>query len=637
MSVGGYNRTKFIASNGELIWQANPGMQEMIFYWSNPEGVVFIDPATHAPLPPNKGFICDEILAGGPRGGGKTAAGIAWAAGYVNNPKYVGTLLRLSNEAMKETIEKAWAIYRMMGAVKKGNPVSFLFPTGAMIYTGYLKDDASFEQYRGHEYHRIVIEEAEQIKSEALYAAILSSNRTTVPGLRPQILLTANPDGPGAQWLKARFVKVRQHANGELFPYGTPMYDPHSRRVKIYLHGPLKDNPQLLQQDPHYADRLADPAHPESRRKAWIDGDWDISAGMFYPNFRPRGISSELKEFPEAFHVIPAYNLPPWCHRWMSCDWGHQHHTAVYWYALGPDKRIHVEDELVVAGMGADELGAEIARRSLAKLETMPEPRLRCYLSPDAFQVRDKDHMISDQIAYGVQRILGPGSSVLMEFTPVELAMSQMDLQGALRLREERLAASELDGSSIWFTRANNDRKAGWEFIRGLLRFTPLRKKAEPDHAYGDQILATRGIVAYQKYMAMFAEEKNEVLPRIRIHDKCPILIETFPKLISDYPNNPEDVKKFDSTETTIGDDPADSLRYGCMGFKDHESKVPRDVYIGEEIDRIAAANPQDQDFNMKILIAQQAQRRYDKQNNENAECVLLRDAMLARKGQMKQ
>lgn len=634
LQIGSYNRTKFIY-NDQLVWEANPGMQELIFYWSNPEGVSFYDPVTKAPQPPDKRWICDEILAGGPRGGGKTSAGIAWAALYVHNPKYVGTLLRLSNEAMKETIEKAWAIYRMMGAVKKGNPTSFLFPTGAMIYTGYLKDENSFEQYRGHEYHRIVIEEAEQIPSESLYAAILSSNRTTVPGLRPQILLTANPDGPGAHWLKSRFVKVRRNSNGELFPYGTPMYDPHSRRCKVYLHGPLKDNPQLLEQDPHYADRLNDPAHPESRRRAWIDGDWDISAGMFYPNFRPRLLAAEMKEFPEAYHVIPSFHIPPWCHRWLSCDWGHKHHTAVYWYAMGLDKRIHVEDELVVAGMGADELGAEIARRSLKRLELMKEPRLRCYLSPDAFQVRDKDHMISDQIAYGVQRILGPGSSVIMEFTPQELAISKLDAPGALRLREDRLASSELDGSSIWFTRANNDRKAGWEYLRGLFRYQPLRRKAEPDLTYADQILTTKGIVAYQKYMALFAAQNDEVLPRVRIHDNCPILIETIPKLISDYPTNPEDVRKFDSTETTIGDDPADSFRYGCMGYKDYESKVPREVFIEEEINRIAGQNPQDQDYNMKILIAQQAQQRYDKQNNAAETCILWRDAMLARKGQI--
>jgi len=634
LQIGSYNRTKFIY-NEQLIWEANPGMQEQIFYWSSPDGVVFYDPVTLAPQAPDKRYICDEILAGGPRGGGKTSAGIAWAALYVHNPKYVGTLLRLSNEAMKETIEKAWAIYRLMGAVKKGNPVSFLFPTGAMIYTGYLKDEASFEQYRGHEYHRVVIEEAEQIKSEALYAAILSSNRTTVPGLRPQILLTANPDGPGAAWLKARFVKVRRSSNGELFPYGTPMYDPHSRRCKIYLHGPLKDNPQLLAQDPHYADRLNDPSHPESRRKAWIDGDWDISAGMFYPSFRPRAISSELQDFPEAFHVIPSYTIPGWCHRWLSVDWGHQHHSAVYWYALAPDKRIHVEDELVVAGYGADELGAEIARRSLPKLERMKQPRLRCYLSPDAFQVRDKDHMISDQIAYGVQRILGPGSSLIMEFTPQELAVSKSDPQAAMKMREDRLATGEIEGSSIWFTRANNSREAGWEYLRGLFRYQPLRRKAEPDHDYADSILKNKGIIAYQKYMAMFAEEHNEVLPRIRFHDKCQILIETIPKLISDYPTNPEDVKKFDSSETTIGDDPADSLRYGCMGFKDYESKVPREVYIEEEIARIANSNPQDQDFNMKILIARMAQERYDKQNNASESCILIRDAMLVRKGQI--
>lgn len=633
LSVGEFNRSKYISPNGELIWQANEGMQNLVMYWSNPEGIVFYDPKTKTPHPPNKKWICDEILCGGPRGPGKTNVAIAWAAGYINNPKYVGMILRLSNEAMKETIEKAWDLYKKLGAIKRGNPTSFLFPTGAIIYTGYLKDDKSFEQYRGHEYHRLVIEEAEQIPNEAVYAAILSSNRSTVPGLRPQVLLTANPDGIGQSWLRSRFVKVRRNSDGELFPYGTPMYDPHSKRVKIYLHGKLSENPQLLQQDPYYADRLNDPAHPEARRRAWIDGDWDVSSGAFFPNFRARGIAGELNDFPEAYHVIPSFNIPPWCHRWISMDWGHRDHTAVYWFAMGQDKRIHVEDEYVVAGAGADELGAEIARRSMKRLEQMREPRLRCYLSPDAFQVRDKDHMISDQISFGVQSVLGPGSSVVMELSPSELAVSKTDPQRAMQMNSERLAASGVDGTSIWFTRANNAREAGWEFIRGLFRFHPIKKRIPPDEKYADLILRTRGISAYQKYMAMFSEQHDEILPRLRIHDNCPVLIETIPKLLSDYPKNPEDIKKFKSTETTIGDDPADAFRYGCMGYRDHESKVPREVYIEEEVSRIAAQSPQDQDYNMKILIAQQAQQRYDKQNNANESCILLRDAMLLRKG----
>lgn len=605
-------------------------MQDAIFWWSNPAGVTGYDPVTKAPLPPNKALVCDEILCGGPRGGGKTAAGIAWAAGYVNNPKYVGSLFRLSNESLKETIEKAWDIYRKMGAVKKGNPVSFLFPTGAMIYTGFLKDESSFEQYRGHEYHRMVIEEAEQIASEALYAMLLSSNRSSVPGLRPQVLLTANPDGPGRQWLLNRFVKVIRDDNGEYFKPGTPMLDQQTKRVKIYLPGPLKDNPQLLQQDPHYADRLNDPAHPEARRRAWIDGDWEVSAGQFFPGFRERLLSSEMAQFPEAYHVIPSFNIPPWCHRWLACDWGHNHHTAVYWFAMGQDRRIHVEDEYVVSGAGADEVGAEIAKRSLKRLELMKEPRLRCYLSPDAFQVRDKNHMISDQIAYGVMSILGPGGSLIMEFNPAERKVAEQDPKQAMRMRAERLASSSIGGNSIWFTRANNDRKAGWEFIRGLFRFHSIRRKAVVDEKWAAHLYQTRGIQAYQKYMAMFSEQAEEILPKVRIHDNCKILIETIPKLYSD-PKNPEDVKKFDSTETSVGDDPADAFRYGCMGFRDYESKVPKEVYIEDEVARLAANSSDPNDINIRIQIARKAEERYGNLNSEQTSVTLIRDSMALR------
>lgn len=633
LTVGDPGRYKVISPDGELLWQSNAGMQTEIFFWSNPDG-----PPINGK--PNKNYICDEILCGGPRGPGKTAAGIAWVAhgDLIRNPEYIGLILRQSNSEMLELIEEAWKLYRLMGARRVGSPTTFEFPSGARIYTGYLKGIDSYEQYRGHHYHRIFIDEAQHIPNEELYVMIFGSSRTAQKGLRAQILLSANPDGPGNAWLKARFVEMKR--DGVNAPPKTPLFDPTTRRVKIYIPGRLVDNPQMLEHDPDYVYRLMDPSHPEHRRKAWVEGDWNAVAGAFFPNFRARKF---VEEPPEALHVIPAWNLPAWCHRWVSCDWGHNHHAAIYWYAIGPDRRIHVTDELIVSGAGSDELGAEIAMRSVKFLQQMQEPRLRVYLSQDAFQTRDKDHMVANQMSAGVESILGPGSSTLMSFTAEEYQLSLSSMDRALALREARLAAAEIDGQSIWFTRGNHDRIAGWSFLRTLFRWQTIRRRSEPDMNYAQMILKRRGVLAYQAYMASYDDQQDEILPMVQIHDGahdlktgkpvgCPILIETIPKLFCD-PKRPEDVKKFDSTSREVGDDPADSLRMGVMGYHAHEHKVPLNVWLAEEVQRIAIQTGAGEDINAKIEISRQARKRYDAVNSDPADMTPLRNAMLLRRG----
>lgn len=612
VTVGDPDRFKIIGKDGRLIWQANSGMQDRLFYWTNPHGE----------------FCCDEILIGGPRGPGKSASAIAWAAALVHNGDYRGLVLRSSNEQMKEFIEAMAAVYEPMGAMRFGTPVSFRFPTGAIIWTGYLTDAASYEQYRGHEYHRIVIDEAQHVQKEKFYTILFGSNRSSKPGLKPQILLTANPDGPGAAFLKPRFIKVINNKTGEQIKPETPFFDTITKRWRIYIPGKLTDNKQLLENDPTFADRLMDPANPPHLIRAWVEGDWDAASGLFFEDFRPRKMLGEPKE---ALHVIPQYRLPNWCHRWLSLDWGFRHHAAVYLYAIGPDQRIHVEDELVVKSTGADELGAEIARMALPYLKEMRNPKLRCYTSPDAFTVRNKDNMIADQIAQGIQAILGKGSAINMEFTESERL--QTDVNIALRMREDRLNRSKVGTNSIWLTAANDNRKAGWSFMRNLLRWRPLHITGKPNMEFAEKLLEKDGQLAYNAYLDQFERDSRpEILPRVFIHDNCTALAECIVKLIPN-PKKLDDVLKFDSTDKEVGDDPADSFRYGIMGYKNHEHKVPEDVWVGMKIVENAKYCADQNDINLKIQIAMAAEKQYaEKFGKSNQQVYLPRDAVLLRR-----
>lgn len=601
-NVGDPGRYKVIDGNtGKLIWQANAGMQQTLFDYTNPA----------RPLgSPGKEFICNEILIGGPRGPGKSAAAINWVAQHFHVKGYKGLIVRVSNESMKEYIQEAEKIWLQMGAIRRGVPAEFHFPSGAALYTGYCAKLKDYDQYQGHEYQRMVIEEAQQIPSEELFARLLASNRSTIPGIPPQVLLTANPGGPGNAWLKARFVRVIDNDTGDWIPWKKP-FRTANKQIRVYIPGHRNENPQLLKNDPHYYDKISDEALPEYIRRAWIEGDWDVSAGSFFPLFRARKMA---KEPPEALHVIPAYNLPPWCHTWIACDWGHTHHTAAYWLTIGPDRRVHVVQEMVMAKMGSDEIGAEIAQRSLRFLHGMEKPHLRMYLSPDAFSTRDRNNMIADQIMTGIRTILGPGSSTLMAFTSQEQELSKTDMKTALAMREERLEISKISGNSIWITPANPDQRAGWSFMRNMFRWSPLGKTAVPDEDFANRLMREKGVLAYQEYFAKFASQAEEILPRTLIHDCCPILIDTIPKLICD-PKRPEVVKKFDSSETDIGDDPADAYRYGLMAYRDHEHKIPLSVWLPNEVEQIAQRCNIGDDMTRRVMVARAAEARYRKLN----------------------
>lgn len=72
-----------------------------------------------------------------------------------------------------------------------------------------------------------------------------------------------------------------------------------------------------------------------------------------------------------------------------------------------------------------------------------------------------------------------------------------------------------------------------------------------------------------------------------KISRKCEKLIECMPALVRDMKRNSEDVLKVDYSENFIGDDPADSARYGLQNQLHHAVK-PTDVKVMERLTKIA-------------------------------------------------
>ena len=258
----------------------------------------------------------DEILYGGARGGGKTDAGLAWMVEpeYIDEPRYAGLVIRRNSDDLSDWIARARAFYRPLGArfVGGDTKVVIRFPSGAFIRTGHLMDENAYEKYQGHEYQKILIEEATQIPSEDSYLKLISSNRSTIPSLKAQAFLTTNPGGPGHIWVKQRFVDCARMKT----------YTDQFGRTRIFIPAKVDDNPTLINNDPQYV-RLLD-SLPEDTRKAWRDGDWDIFAGQYFKRLR------------RDVHIIRPFEIPSHWTRFRSFDWGFAHNSVCIWWAVEP-------------------------------------------------------------------------------------------------------------------------------------------------------------------------------------------------------------------------------------------------------------------------------------------------------------
>jgi len=223
-----------------------------------------------------------EILYGGSRGGGKTDCGLVWltkSKRALENPRFRALVIRRNADDLSDWVSRAVRFYQPLGAKIGYRPAVIVFPSGATIRTGHLKDDQAYTKYQGHEYHRMVIEELTQIPDEKRYLQLIASCRSTITDIKPQIFCTTNPGGVGHGWVKKRFVDVSSP--------NTPYIDPISGRSRIYIPATIDDNPSLTLADPDYVKQLDALKETDiDLWKAWRLGDWNTFAGQFYKEFK---------------------------------------------------------------------------------------------------------------------------------------------------------------------------------------------------------------------------------------------------------------------------------------------------------------------------------------------------------------
>ena len=256
-----------------------------------------------------------EVLYGGARGGGKTDGMLGeWVShAGLHGSAASGLMVRRSRTELYDTIERSRELYTKLRATFNETEKLWRFPNGARLRFAYLENDSDAEKYQGHAYTRVYVEEIGNFPNPAPIMKLMATLRSSA-GVPVGFRATANPGGPGHQWVRGRYIDPA--------PLGYQVIcDAESGLERVYIPARVSDNRLLLDNDPGYISRLKASGSPELVR-AWLEGDWSVVTGAYF------------SEFSVTRHVIAPFEIPSHWVRFRAMDWGSAKPFSVGWYAV---------------------------------------------------------------------------------------------------------------------------------------------------------------------------------------------------------------------------------------------------------------------------------------------------------------
>ncbi len=264
-----------------------------------------------------------EVFFGGARGGGKTDGmlgdWISHADKYGSNAS--GLMVRRTMKQLEDTIKRSKQLYSPLGAKYNETSKTWVFPGGGELKMRYLERDEDAQNYQGHSYTRIYVEEIGTFPSPDPIFKLMATLRSgaAVPcGFRA----TGNPGGPGHQWVRARYIDP---APGGWRIVEEVFVDPFTNnsitRERVFIPSRVTENKYLG------SDYIANLQMVGSKNlvRAWLEGDWSVIEGAFFP------------EFSEARHVVLPFRIPEDWLRFRSMDWGSASPFSVGWWAVASE------------------------------------------------------------------------------------------------------------------------------------------------------------------------------------------------------------------------------------------------------------------------------------------------------------
>lgn len=294
---------------------------------------------------------CSHILYEGARGPGKTITQLMRFAsrvglGYGKYWKGVIFDREFDNLSGLVTESKKWfpIIFPEAKFLESASAYKWIWPTGEELLFRHVKKPADYDGFHGHEYPFLGWNELTKYPTSDLYDKFMSVNRSTfvperdtpkddegnyktadgkpLPKIPLEVFSTTNPNGPGHNWVKRRFIDVAPR--GTVVRTEVEVFNPQKQmndivtKTQVAIFGSYRENIYL---PPEYVAELESIAD-ENLRRAWLYGDWDIVTGGAFDDVWQRNS-----------HVLPRFVIPSTWYIDRSFDWGSTHPYSVGWWA----------------------------------------------------------------------------------------------------------------------------------------------------------------------------------------------------------------------------------------------------------------------------------------------------------------
>jgi hypothetical protein len=113
--------------------------------------------------------------------------------------------VRRKFKQLAEVIARTKQIFPKLGAKYNEQKAEWRMGNGARLKFVYLERDSDAEEYQGHNYTRVYIEEVTNFPSPGPINKLRATLRSGA-GVPVGMRLTGNPGGPGHNWVKDRYI-----------------------------------------------------------------------------------------------------------------------------------------------------------------------------------------------------------------------------------------------------------------------------------------------------------------------------------------------------------------------------------------------------------------------------------------------
>ena len=240
------------------------------------------------------------------------------------------------------------------------------------------------------------------------------------PGIdHTKFMAGTNPGDIGHHWVKKLWVD-RDFSDDEVEP-----------EEFAYVHANARDNPHLSEQ---YVKTLE--ALPEEKRKAYLEGSWDMFKGQFFSEFR------------QSIHMVDPFPIPDDWPKYRAIDFGRTAPFVCLWFAVKP---------------GQD------------------KPRVFCYRE---YKQENTDADIN------FERVVELSGDEVYEWTVLDSACFAAHKNARFNRGQGDTIADEAWRKGINAQPSPKDRKAGWNLMHQHLRWNEFDEetgnfeKVEPKMVY---------------------------------------------------------------------------------------------------------------------------------------------------------